>query len=214
MKTNWLILAAISLLIISGTATAQSVVGTKHDMTSGAQIGEYDNSENATAQQICVYCHTPHNVGSTAGPLWNHDNNTAADAFIMYGTTVRDTTTDAQLGAESLACMGCHDGTAAVDAIINPPRDVTVEDWDLATTGVIAPYANVGTDLQDDHPVSIEYLGATVDLVAVPAGLPLFGVGSDRVECASCHNVHDDTNAVFLRVTDVGSAICLACHVK
>jgi len=214
MKANWLILAAISLLIISGTATAQTIVGTKHDMTSGVQIGSYDNPENVTAQQICVYCHTPHNVGGTAGPLWNHDNVTAANGFTMYGTTVRGTTTDANLGPESLACMGCHDGTAAVDAIINPPRDVTLADWDLVTTGAIEAYADVGIDLQDDHPVSIEYLGVASDLVAAPVGLPLFGIGSDRVECASCHDVHDASNAVFLRVTDVGSAICLACHVK
>jgi predicted CXXCH cytochrome family protein len=218
MKANWLILAAISLLIMSGTAIAQnSIITSKHDMTSGAQVkvGGYDNPNNSVSLQVCVYCHTPHNVGSTEGPLWNHDNVTANNGYQLYETTVQGTDTDAVLGAESMACMGCHDGTAAVDAIINPPRDILLGDWDTDTTGFIEAYASVGTDLRDDHPVSIQYLGVSVDLLATPTGnIPLFGDSDDRVECASCHDVHDDSNAAFLRVTDVGSGICLACHIK
>jgi predicted CXXCH cytochrome family protein len=33
------------------------------------------------------------------------------------------------------------------------------------------------------------------------------------VECASCHDPHS-TNATFLRISNAGSAVCLACHVK
>jgi predicted CXXCH cytochrome family protein len=33
------------------------------------------------------------------------------------------------------------------------------------------------------------------------------------VECASCHDPHT-TNQTFLRVSNAGSAVCLACHVK
>ena len=33
------------------------------------------------------------------------------------------------------------------------------------------------------------------------------------VECASCHDPHT-TNSTFLRVSNAGSAVCLACHVK
>jgi predicted CXXCH cytochrome family protein len=33
------------------------------------------------------------------------------------------------------------------------------------------------------------------------------------VECASCHDPHT-TNATFLRISNAGSAVCLACHVK
>lgn len=32
------------------------------------------------------------------------------------------------------------------------------------------------------------------------------------IECSSCHSVHDDTNGHFLRVSNVGSALCLSCH--
>lgn len=33
------------------------------------------------------------------------------------------------------------------------------------------------------------------------------------VECASCHDPHT-TNTTFLRISNAGSAVCLACHVK
>lgn len=33
------------------------------------------------------------------------------------------------------------------------------------------------------------------------------------VECASCHDPHT-ANATFLRISNAGSAVCLACHVK
>jgi predicted CXXCH cytochrome family protein len=34
------------------------------------------------------------------------------------------------------------------------------------------------------------------------------------VECASCHDPHTNANPTFLRVSNAGSAVCLACHVK
>lgn len=34
------------------------------------------------------------------------------------------------------------------------------------------------------------------------------------VECASCHDPHSSTNSTFLRVSNAGSAVCLACHIK
>lgn len=34
------------------------------------------------------------------------------------------------------------------------------------------------------------------------------------VECASCHDPHTNQNPTFLRVSNAGSAVCLACHVK
>lgn len=34
------------------------------------------------------------------------------------------------------------------------------------------------------------------------------------VECASCHDPHSSTNDTFLRISNTGSAVCLACHTK
>lgn len=34
------------------------------------------------------------------------------------------------------------------------------------------------------------------------------------VECASCHDPHTDANAMFLRLANADSDVCVACHVK
>jgi len=41
-----------------------------------------------------------------------------------------------------------------------------------------------------------------------PAGAQPF------VECSTCHDPHSTTNATFLRTSNAGSALCLACHNK
>lgn len=38
-------------------------------------------------------------------------------------------------------------------------------------------------------------------------------VAEPFVECASCHDPHT-TNSTFLRISNAGSAVCLACHIK
>jgi len=108
-----------------------------------------------------------------------------------------------------------------------------------AGTGV-AVFAGHGlTDLNRLHPINFTYDAALAAKVASlvtptiggggPGGgmyvvaavgtggyLPLFpgpgGVGS-KMQCATCHDVHDDTtNSPFLRDTRTGSQLCLDCH--
>ncbi|MCU7944903.1 MAG: hypothetical protein KZQ87_19725, partial [Candidatus Thiodiazotropha sp. (ex Cardiolucina cf. quadrata)] len=55
------------------------------------------------------------------------------------------------MSASSVLCLSCHDGTIALGNMINP--GVTN---DLGSTFVTGR-ALVGTDLSDDHPVSIMY---------------------------------------------------------
>jgi predicted CXXCH cytochrome family protein len=85
-----------------------------------------------------------------------------------------------------------------------------------------AGVTKLGTDLTNDHPISFTYNAAlaTADggLVTpasdslVVTGIPLY---SEKMECASCHNVHNNTTAQpFLRVANAGSGLCLKCHVK
>jgi predicted CXXCH cytochrome family protein len=38
--------------------------------------------------------------------------------------------------------------------------------------------------------------------------------GEPFVECASCHDPHTNAQSSFLRTSNTGSAVCLACHVK
>ncbi|MCB1906365.1 MAG: hypothetical protein KDH15_03260 [Rhodocyclaceae bacterium] len=72
--------------------------------------------------QICVYCHTPHGASAAVGaPLWNRTRK--SHTFQTYAElgTVTLTQAISQPGANSLTCLSCHDGTTAVDSIINMP---------------------------------------------------------------------------------------------
>ncbi len=85
--------------------------------------------------------------------------------------------------------------------------------------------ANVGTDLSDDHPVSFLFDAA---LASADGGLfdpttQSSGLGgtidddmlfSNKVQCASCHDPHDDANWPFLVKSNAASALCQTCHTK
>jgi predicted CXXCH cytochrome family protein len=143
--------------------------------------------------------------------------------------------------------MSCHDGTMAMDVLLNvnglpfgPAASFTVQGTAKATYGSTAPGTNnrmtgglpfLGTDLRNDHPVAIVYetarlatpaefvtqitSGAKITVGTSPA-LPLFGAsaGTATVECASCHNAHNNSLGNFLRASNTGSAMCRACHIK
>lgn len=79
--------------------------------------------------------------------------------------------------------------------------------------------AAFGNNLTDDHPVSVEYPSRMVDKQFNPRpgngefdnGVKLF---NGRVECASCHDVHNAETKPFLRAGLQGSSLCVTCHIK
>ncbi|MBI5049039.1 MAG: hypothetical protein HZB54_08860 [Deltaproteobacteria bacterium] len=139
-------------------------------LTSGQ--GGYTTGDVATTE-VCVFCHTPHHAGSATAPLWNR-NTTAS--FTAYGTTVGGTNITS-VGGSSLACLSCHDGVTTLDALINAPGKgsntnglTTAQAWAflddagavlIGTT--VSPNIsdkarlNIGTDLSNDHPISVSY---------------------------------------------------------
>ncbi len=140
---------------------------------------------------------------------------------------------DGTIGIDVLANLGGVSHTASVAFTAQGTANAT-----YGTTGVPAS-ANImtggapflGADLRNDHPVTIIYetaraatstefvlqaiSGSKVTVGAVNP-LPLFGsaTATATVECASCHNPHNNTNGTFLRKSNAGSALCLTCHVK
>jgi predicted CXXCH cytochrome family protein len=43
----------------------------------------------------------------------------------------------------------------------------------------------------------------------------MYGATNDQVECATCHNPHDQTTfGKFLRFDNAASALCTTCHNK
>jgi len=72
--------------------------------------------------EVCVYCHTPHGANTQAAvasaPLWNRTYSAAT--YTTYSSATLTGSVSGP-GVASLVCLSCHDGTVAVDSIINMP---------------------------------------------------------------------------------------------
>ncbi|MEW6365869.1 MAG: cytochrome c3 family protein [Acidobacteriota bacterium] len=239
---------AAALLLAAATGFAQATIATgPHDLSAGSALRNGNASING---QTCVFCHTPHgaNLNSTA-PLWNRNNVTST--YQVYSSSTMDAAapSSAQIaGSVSGACMSCHDGSIAVDVLVNlngaafgPAVAFTVQGAAKATYGNVAPGSNnlmtggipaMGTDLRNDHPITIIYqtarlatptefvtetqVGSKIYVASGTGDLPLYGAAaaSATVECGSCHNPHNNTQGSFLRKSNATSAICTTCHIK
>jgi len=223
-------LGVFFLAMLAAVAMGYSAVsGTKHDLSTGGGLTDKSTNED----QKCVFCHTPHQA-NPAAPLWNHSLATTAS----YGTYTSDTldATPSDIGggtAVSNLCMSCHDGSVAVNSLVNPANDTGANPTMGSGTELNGSFqidpnrsAMLGTSLTNDHPINFTYdaaLATTDGELATPvstdwvdalppAGLvPLFG-GS--VQCASCHDPHDATNVPFLVKANTNSDLCTTCHQK
>ncbi len=157
-------LVLASLALLSATAAAQ-IKTTPHNLTQGADGGPGPNTQSNTTQ-ICVFCHTPHAANtSVSAPLWN--KGLPSTTYTTY-STANSSTIDGQVltvGSVSAACLSCHDGTQAMDNLVNAPGSggYTAGGADRLYTwtgsNVVTGVANLGADLTNDHPIGIEYCG-------------------------------------------------------
>jgi predicted CXXCH cytochrome family protein len=201
-------LLAIGLIGLPVAALA-GISGTNHDMS-----GAGWNSVNG---EICQVCHTPHNADDTVllAPLWNHTLG-ASTGFTMYNSgTMNAVDAESQPDGISLLCLSCHDGSVALDSF----------GGNVGSTS-ISGVADLGSDLSNDHPISITYntaLSTADDGLWDPSGAGSSGLGgtidgdmlfSSKVQCASCHDPHSSAFNNFLIKDNAGSALCLTCHNK
>ena len=273
MRLRFALFGAGMLAVTMGSSAIAGIQNSKHDLGNGVVEA---NGE------VCVFCHTPHgsNTGVSA-PLWNKAASTATyQRYSSLGTATLDGT-EAPVGSVSLACLSCHDGTQAMDVVINKPGSggynaagSEISPTLVSTIPGSGPIPNLTTDLRDDHPISIDYAGgacrgttADCDPQTATTGDPDFklaqfaninnepqwwvdvgtyatdaagtiiengtdnvrektdmilytrdfnGTDGPSVECASCHDPHEDTPrpVSFLRIANVGSGVCRACHIK
>ena len=200
MKTISKLASGLALAAISSTAfaAAPGIAITKHNLGAGNLTG--GNYTNATTE-ICVFCHTPHNANQSENsvPLWNRSFSSAGySKYSTLGTTSFDASEGA-IGSVSLACLSCHDGTQAMDAMLNSPGAGSGGVGGATTTSSIAAgtltghggwnetnvmstfgsgindNGNVGdmiylgTDLRNDHPISMQYGGGGIS-TGTPTG--------------------------------------------
>lgn len=191
-KTSFAKIAGgLALLALSSAAMA-SVLHTKHNFSSsntgGAFGGGTARSSNSTSDttEICVFCHTPHGADQTAyAPIWNRAQTTAT--FVRFSSLNRWSfdAKEAPVGTVSLACLSCHDGTQAVSSMINTPGSDTTGSLAMNQFSAMSELvpANgpmntrnggtslgdmiyLGTDLSNDHPISMQYGGGGLTSVA------------------------------------------------
>lgn len=217
----------IALLVLSAAVPvmALSIVGSKHDMIATGHA----TVSGGAATEVCIFCHTPHGAQTsvTQAPLWNNTAATSVDNTLYTSATMNFTATQASINlTDARLCLACHDG--GVGEPVNMPNVGLLEVESPTTMG-----ANtlIGTDMSNDHPIGMN-LGANPELVDLsydgtaairtiaaiigPTGFNenvFYGV-NNTMWCSTCHDVHDNVDAPFLRKNNIGSALCKACHIK
>lgn len=187
--------ALLGSMVVAASASA-GIKNTPHNLSSDAlnvannNAGLGANPVNAMAAtaEICVFCHTPHGAGTdTQAPLWNKTlPNTTYTVYDAERSSTIDGTVDLD-GSVSLACLSCHDGTQAMDVMINTPGRLTdpssftgVMIGGTATDGSLSsgttnPYANFTSDISNDHPVGIQYAGGGYEATLTDGNLVIDG---------------------------------------
>lgn len=218
---------AAGVFLVVGVAHG-TIRNSKHDFSNTGGGGIWGSADES---RICIFCHTPHNAQNVvAAPLWNRE--VTHNAYQLYTSATLDAPLDQPSGASAL-CLSCHDGSIAIDAFVNgaqgAPSMMALGDVYFPGSPFGEGGANIGgnfggiiqNDLTNDHPVSFVYddaLAAADGELRAPAELPAeLHMPSGRVECSTCHDVHNSAavpGTKLLRLPKIGSALCLACHLK
>lgn len=189
---------------------ANGIGNSRHNLGS---LGEHIVAGNNTSE-ICIFCHTPHhtNTANNLKPLWNRGTS-APTAFTAYGTTLGgNTIANTDIGSTSLACLSCHDGVTTFDNIVNTPGKAGVitvggvatgtgsdrgySFWDAAVSNYVSDFMtssrlNIGTDLSNDHPVSVTYSSSVASLRPTTTVLNNIDL---KAELATSANTFDNGN--------------------
>jgi predicted CXXCH cytochrome family protein len=159
-------------------------------------------------------------------PLWSHEVTAGTASYSMYqngsgapqrGAKASQAIANGQtLGSTSLLCLGCHDGSVAAN-------------W-YGNNSQLSRFSPIGKDnsLANHHPVGFDYDAVqsmdkeirSADIAYLTATGTvrdhLYGPGKARMECGTCHSVHNTGNSgeSLLWRSDVRSNLCLTCHDK
>jgi predicted CXXCH cytochrome family protein len=174
----------------------------------------------------CKSCHAPHNgavanggpqssglivLGSrsfpaTANTFGVYDSATMANKAVELGGSALTTSADVRM--YSLLCLSCHDG---ITSSFTPAMKTVNMVGSRASFGAGA-YESLG--LTNDHPVNMPYdptkQPSLAPVATVTAQLPLYG-STNGLQCATCHDPHNDVNTNYLRLPN-NTAQCTLCH--
>ncbi len=214
------------------------ITNTKHNLgtTAPATDNRTVKANVGETTEVCVFCHTPHastlDTGAGGGdlakaPLWNRALNTTPGLYTPYNSRSIQANIDANPGGASKLCLSCHDGTLAVDSVnvLEGQANGTIAMTGLDVGGTMpgGPQGatsgftrRLGTDLRNDHPISVTYDSQLAKLPSSPECLnpancdgemfdpaleahignrapgvrPDVPLEAGKVQCTSCHDPH------------------------
>jgi predicted CXXCH cytochrome family protein len=210
----------------------------------GTQFGgaTLELANGYAAEEICVFCHTPHGA-SSAGFLWNRTN-TAATGYTMYTSSTVTSAGPTGLTLMCMSCHDGITSIAVgtlINAPYSPlgrsqvtligayekigelyKNDSLLPGWRANIGNLVPNQGGTVADLSDDHPVSFTWVPGIsgINDPIDPLRGSWAGAGTElklfngRMECSTCHDVHDNTDGPFLRMSNVNSNMCLSCHIK
>jgi hypothetical protein len=150
---------------------SEDVSRTKHNLSANPDILATGTTE------ICVFCHTPHGANSIAAghaPLWNRllPEDSSYEIYDSPSFDTQDFTGNRWPKGVSLACLSCHDGSIALDSLINGPGSGGFIPANLGTgrgPGVSSPTINfLGGGSVDAGSTFAEGLRDSTDLEPTP----------------------------------------------
>ncbi len=235
-KEKTLLITLTLLFLIFGLYSFAFAIHARSNGISNS-VHDFSSAGWNPTRETCRVCHVPHDHQRTTylnntsgGLLWNHEVSSAT--YTMYDSSWSsslDNTQSSQPDGLAKLCLGCHDGTSAIDAF----DKYAGGSWNMynQNPNLVIPgnAVNGNRDLRGTHPLSIEYnsdesllnpdtdpMGSYGDIASV--------LDNGKVVCSSCHDVHEqetDVGTFLLRVAQKNmgggeqpSGLCLTCHIK
>ena len=208
-----LVVSCVSIGYSLAAGPKVSELGNKHNLSSSNTAVTYKatvDPANARSNQICIFCHTPHNSRPQT-VLWNRADTVTVFGRYSSASLVIRGSTEAQYGepnGSSRLCLSCHDGVTALgDVLSGGPINFGVND---KITGIAKFDANKVKN--GHHPISFYYKDAAL-LTALNAKTGTFAstytfptdatVPADvqaavkldkekRMQCTTCHDPHQN----------------------
>lgn len=202
-----------------------TIVGSEHDFSTAS----WNQGAGSKQNEVCGVCHIPHVEGRPSSRfnsvLWGRELSSAT--YVMYFSYSMQGIQDPQPTGSTRLCLGCHDGSVALELFHTRTSGSTT-----ISAGYRVP-GRPGFDFRSDHPISLTYAdGPTGDPGlrprttawngAVPGQTIADVLEGGKVQCVTCHDPHNVEVPTgvekFLRI-DINnpaapSALCLACHIK
>ena len=191
LVTVSLVLLTSSTAIADGwnpnTATSNqfSISNTRHNLTQSylADRAGIMNIARNDYGEVCVYCHTPHGANRQIdAPLWNRTINQST--YTLYDKPRTLNQPISQPGPNSLTCLSCHDGTIAIDSIINMPG---------------SGFYNPAQEAMVNEAFLSSWTGPGIGNHWV------LGTGTSGGACTFCHNINEDFGAPDFTVFTIGT---------